>query len=162
MNPWPKEKWKVKLIFALFLVLGILLTWIGYGFLEKGLQSKSWLTTEGQVINSKVSQEFQSSGGYWYKPEIVYTYSVEGNNYSSNFVTVEPVCYNNPQKPTKIVNLYPSGTKVTVYYSPNDPSVAVLEPGAKSGGYVITVVGIIFFLIGILGIMGILPKKRDN
>lgn len=155
------NKWKIKLLFTLFLLLGLFIIWQGYSLLKSGSQSKNWPTAEGYIIDSKVSQELHGSKGYKYKPEVFYSYVVEGKNYSSNSITVEQVLYNTPQKPTKVINTYPSSIKVVVYYSPEDPAFAVLNPGIKSGGYIITGIGIAFFLIGTLGISGILLRNSS-
>ena len=49
-----------------------------------------------------------------------------------------------------ILNRYPVGKKVSVHYSPGDPSEAVLETGIHGGAWICLGVGTAFGLFGIM------------
>jgi hypothetical protein len=53
-----------------------------------------------------------------------------------------------------IVNQYPDGAPVTVYYNPVDPSDAVLERGGTSGIRVLYIIGGVFAAAGVLFLFG--------
>jgi hypothetical protein len=63
-------------------------------------------------------------------PMVVYEYEVNGIKYLSNRVRVQDasgptmggVLYSNP-----LLNRYPKGAAVTVYYNPQDPKESALE-----------------------------------
>jgi len=89
--------------------------------------SQSWLQTTGVVVTSRV----EVSGGDHTSvlPRIIYQYSVGAQNYQSDQfragdnvfrVTGSGDAYN-------IVDRYPVGTQVVVFYNPSNPAEAALE-----------------------------------
>ena len=50
-----------------------------------------------------------------------------------------------------IVNRYPIGTHVRVYYDSDNPSTSVLEPGAGWSSFMVAGIGVLFTLVGFLG-----------
>ena len=50
----------------------------------------------------------------------------------------------------EIVNRYPTGKKVKVFYNPQDLKVAVLEPGVSTSSYLFLGFGILFTLMGLI------------
>lgn len=64
-------------------------------------------------------------------PNIKYTYKVAGKTYQGNTVAFRDVVGIYEKK--RVLNLYPSGKKVDVYFNPDNHGESVLEPGYKKG-----------------------------
>jgi hypothetical protein len=61
-----------------------------------------------------------------------------------------------------VVDRYPEGNTVRVFYDPADPTAAVLEPGAGLGAYIPLGAGIFMVVAGIVtGAAGLLRKKPN-
>jgi hypothetical protein len=58
-----------------------------------------------------------------------------------------------------IVDRYPDGATVTVYYNPADPSDAVLERGNTPGIGVLYIIGGIFAVAGLLFLFGSATRR---
>ena len=131
--------------------------------LREGRASKSWPTTDGKIVSSKVVEEkeeveSEDSNGRkeWtteitYRPEIRFAYRVGDNSYATD--TWKPgatVGYGTPKRAEAAVARYTPGQSVTVHYDPAHPDTAVIEPGNTEGAGVILVVGVAFGLAGTL------------
>ena len=73
---------------------------------------------------------------------ISYKYRVEKITYTSSHVTLACRNYYSGYA-QEFVDRYPAGGKVTVYYEPSHPELAVLESGIHGGTWVALVVGIV-------------------
>lgn len=141
--------------------------------LPMAIASVGWPTTEGVVVLSEVGEggSGQYTEGWW--PRVSYRYSVNGREYTSDSVEVEDVGNGNTDRfAWQVVQRYPAGKHVKVYYDPRDPSIAVLEPGIpnnEGGLWSILTLGVIgigslLVCIGLLGVFGLirLPVKIDS
>ena len=50
----------------------------------------------------------------------------------------------------QLVNQFPEGAEVTVYYNPDNPTQAVIVPGIGIGNYFAFAVGAVFLVLGII------------
>jgi hypothetical protein len=146
-----------KLVSILMIIGGIGALWLGCNELKHGKATKEWPIVEGEIISSKVVEEVHRSPGsidksITYTPKVQFKYSVEGVNYVSNNIFAGRGEYKSPRRSSaqNIVKKYPEGKKVLVYYNPDNPSEAVLEPGTPPGIYLPFLVGIVFLFIGIV------------
>ena len=90
-----------------------------------------------------------SEGDVSYTAEIVYEYEVDGKPWSCNTVWFgDDVNTSSRSTYVKLTNKYSVGTQVDVYYNPDDPSIACLEPGTKWTSYFGVGFGGIFAVIG--------------
>ena len=110
------------------------------------MASRNWPTVEGIVVSSEVARvrDSQDNIGFNYKPEVLYEYLVDGVKYSSNNIDFGQPSSSNSSYARKIVNRYPDGKKVIVYYKPSNPDVATLEPGLYISSFVILLFGLVF------------------
>ena len=145
-----------KVIFALIFIAGGigLIIW-GYGIVKKAKASTGWPTVEGTVVSAKVERKKSTSGrrrgsSTTYKAEVVYDYSVEDTPYSSNRISFGEYSSGNPNHARQIVNRYPQGGEVTVYFKPGQPKISVLEPGESWSTYMPLGMGVVFFLMGLI------------
>ena len=142
-------------------VLGIL-----FSDIPTMIVSPGWPTTDGTIISRRiVGQRFKQYDDTFYTNfdvYIRYQYSVSGISYSSLSVNA----IDTPFYPSSIANRYPAGKDVIVYYNPNDPSEAVLEPGFVSIFKAFDVFSYLFFGVGLffifLGISRIKNYSERN
>ncbi|MBV6395014.1 MAG: hypothetical protein HFACDABA_00585 [Anaerolineales bacterium] len=90
--------------------------------------AQSWSSTSGVVLSSsvKVRHSGRSRSDY---PAVVYQYEVNGKSYQSQrikagdkFMSVRII-----GEAQATVARYPAGSRVTVFYDPNNPSESALE-----------------------------------
>jgi len=157
----------MKIFFLIFLISGIVTLFCAIGSLEKAKTSENWPTTEGQVVSSDIVTgiDWRRTGKdrrtyTTYKPIVLYEYSVNDTKYSSNMVSFVGEDESEMQgHARRIVNRYPPGKKVIVYYNPDNPKEAVLETGVSPITYVATLVmGIAFCAVGLWGVIRSLKK----
>ncbi len=136
----------------LFALLGL----IGIGALAAGLYlrwraaaSRNWPSVMGRVVATQVRVEvlpMESTGDAYsrYYPEVEYEYTVDGHTYRSKRIRFGglPFVYSTDRGEIEAwLAEYPVGKKVQVYYNPQHPSEAVLEPGASPAALILLVVG---------------------
>lgn len=143
--------------FAL-MVFGILFEIKSVQFFSKVKDALSWPATEGKVISSIV-ETYRGYEKTSYTARVVYGYSVNGTKYSSDNVSFETEEHTDYFYATQLVSKYPVDKLVTVYYQPDDPSIAVLELSEEP---YVSVVAVLFFVgIGLLIlIFGIVKYQR--
>ena len=106
-------------------VLAIICLFFFYkGFYQyyQGNRSDNWPSTQGVVFVSE-SRRPASSGAE--KAYIKYRYSVGNTSYESDFIHFPEF------NPANLVYRFKKDTQVQVHYNPEDPSEAVLIPGAS-------------------------------
>jgi hypothetical protein len=134
--------------------VGLLVTGGGGYFAYRSSQSKSWPTTEDQVIESRVERERSvgdSIDDQQYKAVVRYRFTIEGAEYISDRVAFGMGSSNHRSDAKTTVDEYPVRKKVTVHYSPLDPSDAVLEAGVGGFAIITLIVGPIILIFGIVG-----------
>ena len=112
-----------------------------------------WQVTQGTIGKSAVKQ----SGGALF-PDIEYQYFVSGVEYKGNNVTIPPEMLFDADVAKGLLEEYPVGKKVDVFYNPEIHRVAVLEKEAAVGnGLMLVLVILIAFVFLIAGIAFLLP-----
>ncbi|MGL4464721.1 MAG: DUF3592 domain-containing protein [Planctomycetia bacterium] len=92
-----------------------------------GYASQSWPTAPGVVRASAVL--LKADG---YHLDFLYDYAVDGRRYESRRVSFgERRVASSDDVFEGVLDAYPVGVAVDVYYKPGEPAVAVLEPGVR-------------------------------
>ena len=130
-----------------------LLAWGGYE-IKRAYESRSWPHIQGTITSSDITKETRRDSNSrhrtTYYPRVKYKYYVDVKYYSCNRIEFGGVSGGKRSKAKKVVDRYPSGKKVTVYYNPQDPAVAVLKAGFSWGALFAFLGGLIFFGAGIM------------
>jgi len=130
-----------------------LLLWGGYE-INRAYESRGWPNTQGTIMSSYIKKENRKDSNNRYRttyyPRVKYQYQVEGKYYSCNRIAFGGVSVGKRSKAKKVVDRYPSGKKVTVYYNPQDPGVGVLKAGFSWGALLAFLFGLVFFGLGVL------------
>lgn len=139
-----------RLLFSIIiLIIGASIFYVGMNEMEKANDSENWLPTPGERYDSKVVSDHTRKGGTQYSARINYKYMIEDNAYSGNRVSFGEITRADYDTALSIVNKFPEGKNVQVYYNPENPRESVLEPGTKGRGIdIILGSGVLFSLIG--------------
>ena len=104
---------------------------------RKTAQAHKWPTVTGTIVSSELETETRYHDGkriQTYGSAIRYAYEVGGKAYESDQIQLGGTSETSrPGEFERIVARYPEGKRVTVYYDPDDPATATLEPGALGG-----------------------------
>jgi hypothetical protein len=74
-----------------------------------------------------------------------FLYEVDGRKYESDRVST-----GSSSASVRDVPNYPMGARVTVYYDPADPELAVLEPGLRWESFIAAMMGLVIFGVWIV------------
>ena len=135
---------------SFFILTGAGLLFIGVRTLRRATASNAWPTADGMIQRSSVRTQSGSSisDPASFYAEVLYDYTVGGATFSGNRIAfAKSGGFRSSAR--RILNTYPKGKEVTVYYAPDDPEISVLEPGKKLGTWYLPVGGLAFIVAGI-------------
>jgi hypothetical protein len=112
----------------ILIAIASILVLCGYQ-LYMGLSSGSWPSTTGRIINLNLSSPWWDEESIGYHLRAEYTYTVESETYRSYRVSFGHRSYFSKKHASE---QFPLGKEVEVYYDPENPVNAVLEPGMKN------------------------------
>jgi len=144
------------LFFCPFLVCGLWATKYGYGFVHDALASNHWPGVRGRIESADVAVSRASgrnSGGrasHSYGASIGYSYEVNGKTYTCDNVFFGDYRADRPGHAERQKAQYPVGREVNVYYNPDAPEIAVLEPGPKPSTFVVMGFGLVFSVVALV------------
>lgn len=126
--------------------------------------SGAWIAAPCEITESHVESQDDDDGAS-FRPHITYSYRFGGQTYQSKQISVAPIFsssdYNCAQD---LVTAYPPGKHTVCWVDPQNPSHAVLSR-SYTGSYPSFVLGLLFLLVGAVGIGAILRsfgKFRDQ
>lgn len=110
---------------------------------------KSWSQTTGHILQSYVGRRSSNHSSAYYA-EILYEYVVDGRRYQSTQVRpgIE-IGFGARSIPQQMVDRFPVGATVPVFFDPTNPTQSVLEQTPSSGNKVLMFA--IFLIIASLG-----------
>ena len=135
-------------IFALPLALlvpggiGAYIILCGWANLDKAKAARTWRAVEGRIIASRVAVTKGTKGATFYNPAFIYEYQVEGRIYRGERQAFGSPTSGEIEEAEEIVARTPPGSRTQVYYDPNYPGDAVLDPTPLTGEY------LTFFAVG--------------
>jgi hypothetical protein len=80
--------------------------------------------------------------------EVLYDYRLSNGNYSSDQIGFGKFDSADVSDAQAIINSYPVGTSVKVYYDPQSPDFSVLKTGTHGSMYTLPVIGLLLFVAG--------------
>ncbi len=123
-----------------FIPAGISLLLAGIGLLGFGMASRdhlrdvetrSWPTVSGTIVESQVRTECSNDGkDCWKVANIRYRFRLGATEFDGT--NLGYLVTDNAISPDLLVRRYPQGKELLVHYRPEQPQDAVLEPGAPS------------------------------
>jgi Protein of unknown function (DUF3592) len=144
---------------------GIVLVAFGGYEIKGSRESGNWPSAQGTISSSSVSKRTTRDSNNrtkkTYYPKVGYHYQVDGRKYISHRIAFGTGETGGSEKwARKIVNKYPVGKTVTVYYNPQDPNYGVLESGFTWRSVIIFLSGILFFVVGVFCLRAYLKNRR--
>lgn len=133
-------------ILALVTLGGIGLSIWGWSILQTSKKREQWPRTKG-----KIESFTDSSKENDLLPEIIFSYQINDKHYRRQFEFPEGT-HPLPEFVTFYKNKYPVGSTVEIFYNPENPEDATLEPGAQ-GDWMIFTMGIAFVVGGVLSLI---------
>ena len=131
------------LVATMFVCFGVAVLRGELHFYREGNKSRSWPTTNGVVVQSRIQIDADSSS----RPFIEYRYQVESRTYLSSRIRFGNTSGANVAN--QLATTYHLGKEVKVFYDPLDASSAILEPGVEPTTYVGFAGGPILILAGL-------------
>jgi hypothetical protein len=115
----------------LLLGISLLLVVRATGVWLRTSAARRWPSTSGTVVDSRII-ESEDDGDLYYHPEVQFRYQVNGKVYPSDQWAIgSRVVWGgqrrDPKKAQSVVERYPAGRAVQVYYNPRQPEQATLE-----------------------------------
>lgn len=116
---------------------------------------ETWQKVPGVILSAKISSHrihnSKRPPHTTYRPDVSYQYEVQGQTYTADSLGFGTSTYG-LSKAEKMLSPYAAGGKVTVYYDPQDPAQAVLEPKPLGAANNI-VLGIMLILLAIIALI---------
>lgn len=119
----------VGIIGCVFVILNVIFLAIIIFTQRKMNAVQGWSSAMGTVLSSYLERRSSSDGSTNY-PVVQYSYQVGGQSYQG--AKIAPGMEVGGTGAGKVVNRYPQGAQVMVFYDPNNPSDAVLEKKAHA------------------------------
>ena len=132
-----------------FVPIGIFFLILTAAQLKNGHRSLSWPFIGGMVDSSEITHYRRDGGGTTHVPVVVYRFTVGTNTYTSNRIKVAPVGTGKYSDAKQIIDKYPAGSEVRVYYDPNNPEFGLLEPGISGRSWIGILGGVLFSGVGV-------------
>lgn len=134
------------LILAFVALSGVGVSIWGWRILNTSRKIRQWPCTKG-IINTSNS----SSPTNDLLPEIIFSYQVNNKQYQREFEFPDGT-HPLPEFAKAYNEKYPVGAEVDVFYNPDQPETATLEPGAQ-GDWMVLSLGIAMTVAGILSLI---------
>lgn len=162
-TPIPGKKGCFPFLFLFALAAGgAILFGLGFRQYQNARVSKSWPIVPGVVVVSEL-YEYDSDDTTVYDADVRYQYTVNDFSYTGDKVMFGGVGSSNPTSAIEIVNRYPVGQAVEVYYDPADPGTAVLEKGVHESVWLPIGIGAGVTLLSLVMALTLTsPKVRWN
>ena len=142
-----------RIIPLLLMFIGAYILYFGCRNLLRANESRTWPTAQGVIQNS--SMDRGSRGEYWAK--VMYDFTVNATAFNGNRVAFGDYGSTISSHAQGVVNRYPKGKAVTVYYDPKNPQACLLEPGVKVQAWFLPGFGFVFLAIS--GLIAVFIQK---
>jgi hypothetical protein len=154
----------VTLFAAIFMLIGTPMLLSGGVDLYRAYASEKWPATKGEIVYDEVDvststtrERGRTRTSTTYGARIIFKYDVEGKVRYANTRRFGELSGSNEEWANSIADRYPAGAKFDVFYNPEDPNLAILEPGIESEAFWLPGAGLAFFAFGLAAALIIVP-----
>lgn len=133
-------------LFGLFYLLAGMGVFVwGSSVVYHSYLSSSWPTVEGQIVQSTLRETNVDLPKKY--PDIRYSYVIYGQVYESRQIRLAQHVNMSSNEATALVERYPVGRQVVVYYKPDDHTTVILEPGLSLSSFSLIFAGMCMFIV---------------
>lgn len=140
-----------KLVGYLLLVAGITFTsWLGRSVIL-GVQTQDWPSSDGLIYQAEVSYTAShpsDKSQKFFQSHVEYRYRIDRRSHSGSRIYLTDLPYLSAQDAQMLMEKYPTGTPVKVYYDASDPSQAVLQTGNPPTLWLLLGTSLLFTVLG--------------
>ena len=139
-------------VFGWIMILaGAVALYFGVVSLQRAKESVSWPTVQGVIEESRVERDRSDARkDATYLQKICYSFEVEGAKHSGTRVAYGDYSSSDLSHAQGIVDRYPVGKQVSVYYQPGKPDECLLEPGVTAQAWFMPGFGLTLLVGGVL------------
>ncbi len=137
-----------------FLVFNVIFLSIIFSVQRDAAAAKKWPTTIGTILMSTLESRRTNSGHHSQFPVVLYSYQAGGRSYQGSRIAPGPEV-GGTGAPKRLVN-YQTGSQVTVFYNPKDPSDAVLETKVTSLFWLWFALILVDLVLGVIALFNIM------
>lgn len=143
----PEKKPHIGLVVGLLIlfVASITIEFFTVRIFLQALQIQSWPTVQGVVTRSELETKFE--GTITYLAHIEYDFNINGKSYSSSSIRTRGASNQHQSDIAALVEKFPVGSAVNVYYNQKDPTESYLEAGVDIVNYIIIISPIFFAMM---------------
>ena len=162
-----------------FIAVAIGLNYFTSDMIDEAKESETWPSVPGIVTDSTISSYVSTSDGKnqtMYSAGVTTSYNVDGKQYSTSMINLAGSSSTSVRSSVqKKIEKYPKGREVSVYFDPEYPDHAVLEPGMPMLFWILRIAPLLllFFaalmiirtilkLAGLVTALGFLAAKRGK
>lgn len=132
------------IIIGAFIVVGLVITACGWRAFQRGKTTQQWPSVTGEISETRLASAENDL-----LPDIRFSYTIETQSHQGRLefpAGTMPM----PGFAQNQLEKYPLGSAVSVYYNPQQPEQATLEPGRANDDWLFLAAGIGFTAIGLL------------
>jgi len=133
-----------------FFVAGIAAGVFGFPKLAAVMASKTWPSVPGSVSKSGMRTVGGPGGGRGFEAEIQAVYEVDGIVYACRRVNPASGLMRSADDAQAVLDRYPAGASVPVYYNPANPRESLLEPGFARAEWILPALSALFLTLGVV------------
>ncbi|MCP1291917.1 MULTISPECIES: DUF3592 domain-containing protein [Chromobacterium] len=143
-----------KVIALLVIAIGVAVSAYLWQQSAKAQQAAGWPSVAGKIVSSEVDWRHarggDSSDRREYRAIVRYEYRVaDGVHRAERLRFPNPGYGSSDEQAREIVQRYPAGKTVPVFYNPQNPEEACLEPGKHWSAWLAQAVGALVVLVGL-------------
>jgi hypothetical protein len=156
-------EWIIGIVLGGLLMFALAVLFVGLGIYQRRRvgASQAWPSTLGKIVSSKLVEGSSSDGGRTISAEVVYSYTVAGQEYRSDHRDFGGGGSGSLAGGNAIIARYPAGSNVTVYYNPATPGDAVIERRSSIAGLMYALCAMfVLFGCGMAGCAGLLAANN--
>lgn len=143
-NKW----WIIRLVYSIDLLIGLGLLIYSVLAVREALSARDWPTVRGVVAFAGMVERSSGDNDPVYAADIRYDYTVGNQRYLGTRVGFGDLSSANSSAAEAVLQRYIPGQQIPVYYDPDHPENAVLEPGFAPEIWLPIGVGAFFLLSG--------------
>ncbi|MBN1894440.1 DUF3592 domain-containing protein [bacterium] len=133
-----------------FMAAGIALSVSGLRRLAAAMASRTWPAASGSVSRSGLRTTGASGRRQRFEAEVQAVYEVDGIVYACRRVSLASGRKRGADDAQAVLDKYPAGSTVPVYYNPSNLRESLLEPGFSRRDWILPALGALLGIAGLL------------